>query len=183
VVAVVVVVAVGVAVVVAVVVAVAVGVVVAVVVVVAVGVVVTIVLITILAALLLVAGCTPSLLVIRPVTDLRIARREILVVPADTLRLAWTSPVCNATGICDSLHPAECVEVAVIRVPRKVGLRWWEQPTVYDTLARFPAVDGQRFDVRFPGAVTGAAFVVSRDSARNWSPWSNLVSSRLTEAQ
>lgn len=91
------------------------------------------------------------------------------------LWLLWTAP----TTVEQGHAPAECVECAVIFIPQKVGARWWEQPTVTDTLAKLPASDGQAMQYMLPLWVGyGSTNVVCRDAAGNWSLPSNCAESK-----
>lgn len=96
-------------------------------------------------------------------------------IAAASLTLTWTAPLLVDRGNA----PAECVQCAVLLIPQKLGARWWEAPTVTDTLARLPAHDGEAMAYLVPLWVGyGAGNVVCRDSAGNWSLPSNYVESK-----
>lgn len=98
---------------------------------------------------------------------------EPVAAAALSLTLAWTVPTLSV-GPAEFPVPAECVECAVLFIPQKLGARWWEQPTVIDTLAKLPAQDGAAMAYLVPLWVGyGATNVVCRDAAGNWSRPSN----------
>ena len=91
------------------------------------------------------------------------------------LHLTWTVPSLDARG----RGPAGCAECAVLHVPQKTGVDWWRQPTVYDTLAKLPAVDGTVMGYFVPLYIWyGTSIVICRDSSYNWSRHSNYTISK-----
>lgn len=93
------------------------------------------------------------------------------------LTLYWTAP--TTTQGSELGAPADCVECAVLFYPQKTGVRWWEQPTICDTLAKLPASDGASMSYIIPLWVGyGTSGVICRDAARNWSGPSNYVESK-----
>lgn len=92
-----------------------------------------------------------------------------------SLTLAWTAPLLTEGGHA----PADCFECAVLLIPQKLGISWWESKTITDTLVKLPASDGRSMSYLLPLWVGyGSANVICRDAAMNWSLPSNYWESK-----